>query len=207
VFEVLGEAKDPAVLAQARQLTDRAYALGNTKDKTLDPTLADAAVLVTSTNGDAALYEKVLAASKDPSDPSEQTDALHTLARFRDPALVERTLDYAVSGQVRNQDSWTVLVILLQDRKTRDQTWAYIEKHWEKVHAQFTANSGVRVVAATGNFCSVKQRDEVTGFFATHKVDASERTLAKAIDSMNDCIQMRATQEPNLRQWLAAQPK
>ena len=207
VFEVLGEAKDPAVLAQARQLTDRAYALGNTKDKTLDPTLADAAVLITSTNGDAALYEKVLAASKDPSDPSEQTDALHTLARFRDPALVERTLDYAVSGQVRNQDSWTVLVILLQDRKTRDQTWAYIEKHWEKVHAQFTANSGVRVVAATGNFCSVKQRDEVTGFFATHKVDASERTLAKAIDSMNDCIQMRATQEPNLRQWLAAQPK
>jgi aminopeptidase N/puromycin-sensitive aminopeptidase len=207
VFEVLGEAKDPAVLAQARQLTDRAYASGNTKDKTLDPTLTDAAVLITSAKGDAALYERVLAASKDPSDPGDQTDALHTLARFRDPALVERTLDYTVSGQVRNQDSWTVLVILLQDRETRDQTWAYIEKHWDKVHAQFTANSGVRVVAATGNFCSVKQRDEVAGFFATHKVDASERTLAKAIDSMNDCIQMRATQEPNLRHWLAAQPR
>jgi aminopeptidase N/puromycin-sensitive aminopeptidase len=207
LFEVLGEAKDPAVLAQARQLTDRAYAAGNTKDKTLDPTLADAAVLVTSTNGDAALYEKVLAASKDPSDPGDQTDALHTLARFRDPALVTRTLDYTVSGQVRNQDSWTVLVILLRDRETRDQTWAYIKKHWDKVHAQFTANSGVRVVAATGNFCSVKQRDEVAGFFAAHKVDASERTLAKAIDSMNDCIRMRATQEPKLHQWLATQPK
>jgi aminopeptidase N len=207
LFEVLGEAKDPAVLAQARQLTDRAYAAGNTKDKTLDPMLADAAVLVTSTNGDAALYEKVLAASKNPTDPGDQTDALHTLARFRDPALVSRTLDYAVSGQVRNQDSWTVLVILLRDRETRDQAWAYIEKHWDKVHAQFTANSGVRVVAATGNFCSVKQRDEVAGFFAAHKVDASERTLAKAIDSMNDCIQMRAIQEPNLHQWLATQPK
>jgi aminopeptidase N len=207
LFELLGGAKDSVVLTQARQLTDRAYAAGNTKDKTLDPTLADAAILVTSTNGDAALYEKVLAASKDPSDPGDQTDALHTLARFRDPALVARTLDYTVSGQVRNQDSWTVLVILLRDRETRDQTWAYIQKHWDKVHAQFTANSGVRVVAATGNFCSVKQRDEVAGFFAAHKVDASERTLAKAIDSMNDCIQMRATQEPNLHRWLAAQPK
>jgi aminopeptidase N len=205
LLELLGGAKDPAVLAQARQLTDRAYAQGNTKDKSLDPRLVDAAVLVTSTNGDAALYEKILAASKDPTDPGQQTDALHTLARFRDPALVTRTLDYTVSGQVRTQDSWTVLVALLRDRETREQTWAYIRKNWDKVHAQFTTNSGVRVVAATGNFCSVQQRDEVAGFFATHKVDASERTLAKAIDSMNDCIQMRATQEPSLHQWLEAQ--
>jgi aminopeptidase N len=207
LFELLGDAKDPTVLAQARQLTDRVYAPGNTKDKTLDPALADAAVLVGTTNGDTGLYEKVLAASKDTSDPGQQTDALHTLARFRDPALVTRTLDYTVSGQVRNQDSWTVLVALLRERETRDQTWAYIEQNWDKVHAQFTTNSGVRVVAATGNFCTVKQRDDVTSFFATHKVDASERTLAKAIDSMNDCIQMRAAQEPNLRQWLEVQPK
>jgi aminopeptidase N len=207
LFELLGAAKDPAVLAQARQLTDRAYAQGNTKDKSLDPRLVDAAVLVTSTNGDAALYERILAASKDSSDPGEQTDALHTLARFRDAALVTRTLDYTVSGQVRTQDSWTVLVALLRDRETRDETWAYIRKNWDKVHAQFTTNSGVRVVAATGNFCSVQQRDEVAGFFATHKVDASERTLAKAIDSMNDCIQMRATQEPSLHQWLEAQSR
>jgi aminopeptidase N len=207
LFELLGAANEPAVLAQARQLTDRAYAAGNTKDKTLDPMLADAAVLVTSAEGDVALYEKILAASKNSNDPGEQTDALHTLARFRDPALVTRTLDYAVSGQVRNQDSWTVLVALLRDRVTRDQTWAYIQKNWDKVRAQFTTNSGVRVVAATGSFCSVKQRDEVVGFFASHKVDASERTLAKAIDSMDDCIQMRATQEPNLHQWLETQSR
>jgi hypothetical protein len=53
----------------------------------------------------------------------------------------------------------------------------------------------------------VKQRDEVASFFATHKVDAAERTLAKAIDSINDCIQLRAAQEPSLHEWLAAQPK
>jgi aminopeptidase N len=207
LFELLGDAKDPTVLAQARQLTDRVYAPGSMKDKTLDPTLADSAVLVDTANGDAALYEKILAASKDTSDPGQQADALHALARFRDPVLVTRTLDYTVSGQVRNQDSWTVLTALLRDRETRDQTWAYIEQNWDKVHAQFTTNSGVRVVAATGTFCTVKQRDDVTNFFATHKVDASERTLAKAIDSMNDCIQVRAAQEPNLHQWLEAQPK
>jgi aminopeptidase N len=206
IFQILGEAQDPAVLAQARQLTDRAFSPGSRKDKTLDPTLTDAALIVTTTNGDAALYEKVLAVSKDPTDPGIQSDALRNLARFRESALVIRTLDYAVSGQVRNQSSWIVLAALLRDRDTRDQTWAYIQQNWDKVRAQFTTNSGVRVVEAAGYFCSVKRRDEVATFFGSHQVDAAERTLAKSIDSINDCVQLRSTQEPNLKQWLDAQP-
>ncbi len=131
---------------------------------------------------------------------------MFTLARFEQPALVTRTLDYTVSGQVRNQDSWILLSILLQNPNTRVQTWDYIRDNWDKVHAQFTTNSGVRVVAAAGSFCSVPQRDDVTSFFSTHKVDASERTLSKSIDSINDCIQLKTTQQPNLHQWLATQP-
>jgi aminopeptidase N len=207
LFEMLGGAHDPAVLAQAQQLTERAFAVENKKDKTLDATLSDAAVLVSTSNGDATLYDKVLAISKNSGDPSEQEDALHTLARFTDPALVKRTLDYLASGEVRNQDSWTLLVALLRHRETRDQTWDYVQKNWDKVHAQLTVSSGADVVRATGSFCTVRQRDEVVDFFATHKVESSERTLAKAVDSINDCVQLRSAQEADFHRWLAAQQK
>ena len=207
LFEMLGAAQDPAVLAQAQQLTTRVFAVDNKKDKTLDATLSDSAVLVSASNGDAALYDKLLAVSRNSGDPGEKTDALRTLGRFRDPALVKRTLDYLVSGEVRNQDSWIVLVALLRDRETRDQTWEYMQKNWDKVHAQLTVSSGAEVVRATGNFCTVRQRDEVIDFFATHKIEASERTLAKAVDSINDCIQLRSTQEADFHRWLEAQPK
>jgi len=53
----------------------------------------------------------------------------------------------------------------------------------------------------------VRQRDEVIDFFATHKIEASERTLAKAVDSINDCIQLRSSQEPDFHSWVQAQPK
>lgn len=204
VFEILGDARDPAVLAEAQALTSRTFVVDNKKDKTLDPTLADAAVLVSSRYGDDALYDKVLAVSRRSSDPEEQEDALRMLARFRDPALVERTLDYAVSGEVRNQDSSGVLVTLLRDRETQDQAWNYIQKNWEKVRAQLTVSSGEDLVRATGSFCSVERREEVTSFFAAHKVEASERTLAKAVDSMNACVQLRAAQGNDFNRWLAA---
>jgi aminopeptidase N/puromycin-sensitive aminopeptidase len=207
LFEMLGAAQDPAVLAQAQQLTTRVFAVDNKKDKTLDATLSDSAVLVSASNGDAALYDKLLAVSRNSGDPGEKTDALRTLGRFRDPALVKRTLDYLVSGEVRNQDTWIVLVALLRDRATRDQTWDYIQKNWDKVHAQLTVSSGAEVVRATGNFCTVRQRDEVIDFFATHKIEASQRTLAKAVDSINDCIQLRSSQETDFHRWLQAQPK
>jgi aminopeptidase N/puromycin-sensitive aminopeptidase len=207
LFEILGAAQDPAVLAQAQQLTTRVFAAENKKDKTLDATLSDAAVQISTNHGDAALYDKILSVNRNAIDPGEKADALRSLAHFRDPALVKRTLDYTVSGEVRNQDSWTVFVALLRDRETRTQTWDYIQNNWDKVHAQLTLSSGAGLVAATGSFCTVRQRDEVVNFFATHKVESTERTLAKAVDSINDCIQLRSTQEKDLHNWLETQPK
>ena len=206
LLKILGAAKEPGVLAEAKEMTDRSFA-GARRDKGFDPIITDSALAVTAANGDVALYEKVLAASKDSSDPGLQSDALRTLAYFRDPTLVTRTLDYAVSGQVRNQDSWIPIAILLSARDTREQTWGYIVQNWDKVHAQLTTNSGAHIVSAAGSFCSVGKRDEVASFFATHKVDAAQRTLAKAIDNINDCVQLRDAQEPSLRQWLATQTK
>ncbi len=114
---ILGDAKDPAVIAEAKSLADRAYA-GGRKERGLDPILTDEAISITAKNDDTALYEKVMAASKDSSDSGLRTDALRTLALFTEPALVNRTLDYVVSGEVRNQDSWIPMAILLLGRDT-----------------------------------------------------------------------------------------
>lgn len=205
LFEVLGAADDPAIVAQSRAIAARGFL--HRHDRNVDPALADAAILIAASNGDAGLYEKILNVSRNSRDPELQSDALVTLAHFLDPKLVARTLDYAASGQVRNQDSWRIFSVLLNQRATRAQAWAYIQTHWDKVHAQFTTNSGVRVVAAAGSFCTVQGRDQVSEFFKTHPVDASARTLAKSLDKINACVQFRAAEEPSLHSWLEDQPK
>jgi aminopeptidase N/puromycin-sensitive aminopeptidase len=62
-------------------------------------------------------------------------------------------------------------------------------------------------VGATGSFCSEANRDEVKSFFSTHKVPAADISLKHAIEHIDGCIEFRTLQEPNLKQWLAAQPK
>ncbi len=120
---------------------------------------------------------------------------------------MKRTLDYAVSGKVRNQDSYALVATLVADRETRTQAWEYVKANWDKVSAQFTTFSGAEVVGATGAFCSAGEKHDVEQFFATHKVAASDRALTRAKESIDSCIQLRATQGPKLAAWLAAQPK
>jgi aminopeptidase N/puromycin-sensitive aminopeptidase len=132
---------------------------------------------------------------------------LRLLAQFADPALVQRSLDYALSGKVRNQDAVIQFAIALQIDASREQAWKYIQNNWEKVQSQFTTEMGAMLVGATGSFCSAEDRTSVEQFFSTHKVASSDKSLKHAIERIDGCIELRTLQEPNLKQWLAAQVK
>ncbi|HTJ30049.1 MAG TPA: M1 family metallopeptidase [Acidobacteriaceae bacterium] len=196
-----GVGQDPAAIAEARAVTERSLA----NPEEADPTLFVAALAIAARNGDADLFDRVQQASEQAENPQQRASALHALALFRDPALEKRALDYIVSGKVRNQDSAGLIAQELASVYTRDLAWKYIQENWEKVSAQFTTFSGAYVVGATGNFCSADQLNDMTSFFASHKVAASERTLARAKDAIHGCIALRAAQGPNLKTWLAKQ--
>jgi len=199
LFGILGWAKDPTVMSQARQMTNDLF----TGKRSDDPGLIDAAVGLAAGTGDRDLYDSMMVAvQRAVVDPNLEEEILHTLAFFQDPALVKRTLEYVVSGQVRNQDSASILAVLLSQTETQDQAWKWVQEHWPAVKAQLTVNSGAHVVGALHNFCTVQRRDEVKSFFATHTVEASDTALTKSLQSIDDCIRLRAVQAPNLNRWL-----
>jgi aminopeptidase N len=191
-------------MAEAESVAKEMFAGQKGGLNTGDSAIADVALALAAAKGDAEMYDKMLRVAKNAADPDLKVDALHLLTRFQEPLLVMRTLEYAVSDEVRNQDSWTLIALLLERRETQDLAWQFVQQHWDAIARKATSNSGARVVEATGAFCSVARRDEVTSFFAAHPVESAERTLAKSIDSINDCVHLRTAQEPALRTWLDA---
>ncbi|MGI4829974.1 MAG: M1 family metallopeptidase, partial [Janthinobacterium lividum] len=200
IFQALGAAGDPAIVTEARTIVNQLLS-GKKLD---DDGLVDASVVLAAANGDPAFYDRLKTISLKADDPGLQTEALETLAEFRRPELVLSTLNYATSGQVRNQDSWVLIAIELSQPQTRDIAWPWIQAHWDAVKAQLTTGSGSQFIASVGSFCTVEDRNQVQSFFQTHPIEAADRALAKAIDSIDECIRLRKTQEPNLRAWLAA---
>jgi aminopeptidase N/puromycin-sensitive aminopeptidase len=203
LFAILGYyGKDPAVLAQARQLVEQYLA----DQSSVEPTLAQSALAIAARNGDAALFDQLQKAFETSTNPDFQESALRLLVQFENPALLQRALDYAASSKVRNQDAAIQFVIALDVEATRDQAWQYMKANWDKVKAQLTTAMGGYVVGATGSFCSAAARDDVKSFFASHPVPASEIALKHAVERIDGCTEFRSLQEPNLDKWIATQP-
>jgi aminopeptidase N/puromycin-sensitive aminopeptidase len=194
-----GIGRDPQVMADARRLTE----LYIQDPASVDPTLARPALEIATENGDSQLFDQLLKLSQTANNPEIQTAALFSLANFHDPVLLQRALDYATSGKVRNQDATFFFVTALRSRDTRPEAWQYIQKNWDKVHAQLTTMMGAYLVGSTGSFCSEEKRTEVKDFFSTHKVVAADRALKRADDAISDCVALRAAQQPKLGTWLA----
>jgi aminopeptidase N len=204
LFAVLGfYGKDPEVLAQAHEISEKFV----NNPSSVDPTLGETALAVAARNGDAAFFDQLQKLYETSANPEVQNNALRLLARFEQPALVERALDYAVSGKVRNQDTAFQLAIALRSESTRELAWKYVQSHWDKVQAQLTTEMGGVLVGSTASFCTAQDRDNVENFFSTHKVAATSVSLKHAVEGINGCIELRGLQEPQFKSWLAAQPR
>jgi aminopeptidase N len=195
--------KDPAVLAQARQIADKYLA----DPSSVEPTLGQTALAIAARNGDVALFDQLQKVAETSTNPEFQEGALRLLAQFEDPALVQRSLDYAASSKVRNQDALIQYAIALRDDATRDLAWKYVKGHWETVRTLLTPELGSYLVGSAGAFCSAEARDDVNAFFTSHKVPSADRALKHSIERINGCIELRALQEPNLKRWIAEQPE
>jgi aminopeptidase N/puromycin-sensitive aminopeptidase len=203
LFQVLGYfGKDPAIIEQSRQIAQNYLA----DPASVDSSLGLAALSIAARNGDAALFDALQKTAETSTNPELQVSSLRMLAQFEDPALVQRALDYSVSGKVRNQNTANQFAIELSIDKNRDQTWKYIKANWDNVKAQVSPRV-TALVRSTGNFCSASEHDDVEQFFAAHKVPGSEVALKHTLERINGCIELRTLQEPNLKQWLAAQAK
>ena len=200
LVSALGEtARDPETIQTARRMLE-AHLEGK---ESIDPTLLNAIVGVAAIGGDAALYDRYLARSKQASDPEEHYRYLYGLADFSDPALVRRTMDFIVGPEVRSQDTALFLSRLLANPDARRLTWELLQARWDDLQKKTGQVFGSPLLMSSlGQFCDTKTRSEIERFFATRKVPEAERTLQQALERISTCVELAAAQSAKLSQWL-----
>lgn len=202
LFGLLGfQGEDPAIIAQAKQMASAYF----TNPGSVDPNLAQTAASLAAIHGDATYFDQLQHVYETSDNPQMKEVALGLLSEFRDPALERRAMEYAISGKVRNQDAIFEFMAPLGQRQTRNVAWNFIQQNWDEVQKQFTTAMGGYLVGATGAFCSEQKKQEVVSFFEAHPVPASSDALQRAEDSIDQCVQLRSAQGPNLEKWAAQQ--
>ncbi|MEQ1871101.1 MAG: M1 family metallopeptidase [Vicinamibacterales bacterium] len=205
VIELVGvTGNDPSVSTTAQIALERSMRGGTP----LDATAADAIVRVAAITGDAGLWGRLLDASKSATSPAEQYRDLYALPMFRDPALVDRGLNLALTPELRSQDTASFLGRFLRNSTARPRAWAFIKQHWDAILPKISISLGdVRLVESLGAFCDPAARDDVRSFFAAHQLPAATRALDQTLERINNCIALKDRQSPALTAWLLAQDR
>jgi aminopeptidase N len=194
----------PEVQHKARALATKYIA-----DRSVLPgTLTPAVLRVAAYGGDAALYDRYVAQLKKvEANPEEYYRFVDALPYFRDPALIKRTLSFAVSPNFRTQDTGQLLAMMMTRPWSRDATWAFVKKEWSTLVTKLGTFQGIpAIVGASGAFCSQEAATDVKTFFAKNPVESAERGIKIAVERIESCGAVRGRQAQPLKKWLEDTP-
>jgi aminopeptidase N/puromycin-sensitive aminopeptidase len=192
---------DDELAAAARAALDRSLAGG----PPLDPTLSRSIIAVAAQRGDRALFDALLAASERATSPDERYRYLYALAEFRDPALIDRALEYTLTPKLRSQDTAAFFARFLGEEAARPRAWAFLKQHWTELEPKVTIFGGdTTIIGALSSFCDAPARDDISAFFKQHPLPAAARTLSQTIERIDNCVALRTAQTPIVAGWLAA---
>ena len=198
---IMGGTGDPAVTRRAKELAEQYLA----NPSAIPPTLVRQVLQVAAASGDAALYDRYLANLTATSGrPEEYNRVLNALTAFQEPALVKRTLEYALSDAVRSQDAPTLIAGSLVSSQ-KNLAWEFVRERWPAIIGKLGVFQGVpAVVGSLGGFCDRAKAEEIRAFFARNPMPAAARLLQQSLERIESCAAIDERQSAPFTAWLKA---
>lgn len=147
-----------------------------------DPGVLAACTAVAAATGDVDDYERFLQGFRTATTPQEGLRFLYGLAEFGDVDLFDRTLAFALSGEVRSQNAPFLLNRCLAHREHGERAWRFVRQHWDEANRLFPNNLIVRMVDPVKLLLRPHQQAEVAAFFAEHPIPQSAKTLSQILE-------------------------
>jgi len=195
VFLTLGAtARDPGVLEKAGKLA-QAFIDGSTA---MDAAMADTVLQLAAIHGGTAFYDQVLDRMNRAASPQDYYQSLTVFESFEDPALLDRTLKLAMTGEVRTQDAFGrtgVIGGVMANPAGERLAWDFVREHWEEIGKKLGGYNGTGgLVAATASFCDPELHSQVEDFFSHRQIPDAERTLRQSLEHINYCVDLKSQQ-------------
>jgi puromycin-sensitive aminopeptidase len=191
---------DPATQETARAR----YARQRAGSEAVDSNVAAALVAICAHAGSEADYESFVAAFKGAATPQEEQRYLKALADFRDPALVGRTLAFALSGEVRTQDAPFLMRETLMGVHSREQAWLFVKEHWEAMERLFPSLTGLRrMCEGVTGLATPELEADVRRFFAERKISLGGKTLEQYLEQLRIAVAFREREAAGLASYLS----
>jgi alanyl aminopeptidase len=197
-------AEDQELAKQAQELTNRWF-----EDRSaIDPSVVTSVLGTAAYYGDKALFERFLAQLDKTQDRQERERILGAMVRFRDHAAVEAGMEAVLSGKVPFMEGLSLLFSGQLEPSTRSMAFEFMKTHFDEIAAKRPTGGGFDAGAVFpqvgASYCSVEQKQQLQNFFEprVNKFTGAPRALSQVLESIDDCIALKAAEEPSVEAFL-----
>jgi puromycin-sensitive aminopeptidase len=194
---VLGN--DPVTQERARELYARQRAGGGTVEANVLPAL----IAIVAASGGEAEYAEFWESFRSARTPQEEQRFLFALAGFRNPDLVQRTLERTIGGEVRSQDAPFLMRALLGSVHARERAWAFVKEHWQTMARLYPPSAYRRMYEGVTGLVSPEWEGEVREFFPRHGIDLGGKTLEQYLEQLRVAVRFQEREREGLGTYLS----
>ncbi len=156
------QAADPAVIERAG-ITSAEWLAG---PASIDPDVAQAALFITSAQGDAATVEHLLAAKREAPTPQIEMRILQAIGLVDDEEAVDAVIEAMRDGRIRTQDVSWVYGSLLARRDSGPHAWRHLRRGWDELTAMMPPMTIRRAVEGLPKLSRPELVADIEAFFA-----------------------------------------
>ncbi|MCI0549145.1 MAG: M1 family metallopeptidase [Candidatus Rokubacteria bacterium] len=168
----------------------------------LEPNLVPAVIAVLAFAGGEAEYAEFLERFRTARTPQEEQRYLFALAGFRQPELLQRTLDKTINGEVRSQDAPFLVRALLASVYARGMAWAFVKTHWPAMARQYPDSAYRRMYEGITALVRPDWAEEVRAFFPANKIELGGKTLEQYLEQLRIGLAFQEREGPALSAYL-----
>ncbi len=147
-----------------------------------DPELVAAATNAVAAYGTDADYERFVDGFRTAATPQEQLRCLYALAEFPERSQIERTIEFAFSGEVKSQNAPFLLNRCISNRWHGEMAWDSVRRRWDEANDIFPNNTIVRMIDPVKLLTRPEVAADVQSFFAEHPIVQAAKTLDQILE-------------------------
>ena len=154
-----------------------------------------------------AFLDQLLIAREDFDDPVFEQGVAYAIGQNRDPALSERILGLALSGELGSRESLSIVQGQMNQTETRELTWTWVQENFPAYLDVIPRQRKRSSPALAASLCSESGRDELIALFEQYGAIAEghERSLNQTVERIELCAALEAAKGGEVRAFFKAE--
>ena len=154
-------------------------------------------------NGGIEDFNNLLGMYKKEPNQQEKDRIGRALGLFQSQSILEKTLEFSFSKDVRYQNALQIIASVWGNPKGRYLAWEFVKKNWNILKERYAGGHYfTRVFQPAGDFTKVEDAKDIENFVKKHTVPEAKRTIAQTLEQIYSNAEWLKRDRENIENFL-----